>query len=207
MIFETIVVGQLQVNCYILGCEKTGEGMVIDPGADADRIITLFSKLGLRITRVINTHGHFDHVGGNRAVLAATGAEFLIHEADVAFLSKANVTAAAYGLQSENSPLPDRYLLDGMVIPFGEYELKIIHTPGHTPGGCCLYLEGLVITGDTLFADSVGRTDFPGGSMETLMESIHGKLLTLPDDTVVYPGHGPSTNIGRERTSNPYLRR
>lgn len=206
MIFETVIVGQLAVNCYILGCEKTGKGIVIDPGADADRIIPVLSKHGLKIVHVVNTHGHFDHVGGNRKILRVTGADLLLHEADVPLLSRAVATAAAFGLSAENSPHPDGHLLDGMTIPFGDYELKVLHTPGHTPGGCCLYREGMVITGDTLFADSVGRTDFPGGSLEALMKSIHDKLLTLPDDTVVYPGHGPTSTIGWERIRNPYLR-
>ncbi len=206
MIIETIVVGPLEVNCYVIGCEETGEGVVIDPGADTDRIVPVYSGHGLRIIHVLNTHGHFDHVGGNRKILETTGADLLIHEADVPFLSRAVATAAAYGLKSEDSPLPDRYLLDGMVIPVGNYELKVLHTPGHTPGGCCFNVNGIVITGDTLFEDSIGRTDFPGGSLEMLMKSIHGKLMNLPDDTVVYPGHGRATTIGRERLHNPYLR-
>jgi glyoxylase-like metal-dependent hydrolase (beta-lactamase superfamily II) len=205
MILETVIVGPLEVNCYILGCEKTGEAVVIDPGADADRIIPVFSRHGLKIIHVLNTHGHFDHVGGNRTILEATGADLLIHEADIPLLSRASESAAVYGLRTENSPLPDRYLVDGMIFPVGTYEIKVLHTPGHTPGGCCLHVDGIVITGDTLFADSVGRTDFPGGSTETLMKSIHDKLLKLPDETVVYPGHGPSTSIGREKRHNPYL--
>jgi hydroxyacylglutathione hydrolase len=205
MIFETIVVGPLAVNCYVLGCEKTLEGVVIDPGADADKIIALLSRSGLKIVHVINTHGHFDHVGGNRKILDETGADLLIHEADVPLLSRAVATAALYGLPGEDSPPPDIYLQDGMTIAFGTYQFKVLHTPGHTVGGCCLYLEGMVFTGDTLFADSVGRTDLPGGSLAALMESINGKLLTLADDIVAYPGHGPSTTIGRERKFNPYL--
>jgi hydroxyacylglutathione hydrolase len=205
MILETVVVGPLEVNCYILGCEKTGEGVVIDPGGNPDRIITVFSGHGLKIIHVLNTHGHFDHVGGNRTILEATGADLMIHEADVPLLSRAFESAAVYGLRTENSPLPAHYLVDGMVLPVGTYEIKILHTPGHTPGGCCLLADGIVITGDTLFADSVGRTDFPGGSTQTLMKSISEKLLNLPEDTVVYPGHGPSTTIGREKRHNPYL--
>jgi len=205
MIFETVVVGPLEVNCYLLGCEETREGVVIDPGADTDRIIPLLSRHGLKIVHVINTHGHFDHVGGNRKILETTGADLLLHEADVPLLPLAGATAAAYGLKAEDSPRPDGYLRDGMNIAFGNYELTVLHTPGHTPGGCCLYREGMVITGDTLFADSVGRTDLPGGSLAALVESIHSKLLTLPDDTVAYPGHGPATTIGRERLQNPYL--
>ncbi len=208
MTFETVVVGQLGVNCFILGCEETKEGIVVDPGADADRVLTAVKKSGLTIRYVINTHGHFDHVGGNRRVLEATGAKLLIHEADVHFLTRAAGSAAAYGLTSENSPRPDAYLEDGMVLTFGSRHLKVLHTPGHTPGGCSLYLEseGKVITGDTLFADGVGRTDFPGSSHEALIEGIRNKLFVLPERTVVYPGHGPSSTIGHEKLHNPYVR-
>ena len=208
MIFETVVVGQLGVNCFILGCEETKEGIVVDPGADADRVMAAVKKSGLTIKYVINTHGHFDHVGGNRRLLEATGAKLLIHEADVYFLSRAAEVAAAYGLTTENSPKPDGLLEDGMVVTFGSHQLKVLHTPGHTPGGCCLYLERerKVITGDTLFADGVGRTDFPGSSHESLIEGIRNKLFTLPEPTLVYPGHGPSSTIGHEKLNNPYVR-
>jgi len=207
MIFETVVVGPLEVNCFILGCEDTGEGVVIDPGADGERILAAVNRLGLKISHVINTHGHFDHVGGNRAVLAATGAQYLIHGGDVHFLARAADVAAMYNLVTENSPRPDRLLEDGMTVTFGTHSLKVLHTPGHTPGGCCLYLakEGIVITGDTLFADGVGRTDFPGSSHQALIESIRDQLLTLPDETRAYPGHGPATTIGHERLHNPYI--
>lgn len=207
MIFETIVVGALGVNCFILGCDETQEALVVDPGADAERILASVAKTGLRVKTVVNTHGHFDHVGGNRRVLEATGSELLIHESDAPYLQRAVVTAARYGVASEDSPAPSRFLVDGMTISFGKKSLQVLHTPGHTQGGCCLYLasEGMVITGDTLFADSVGRTDLPGGSHEQLMASITGKLLSLPDETRVFPGHGPSSTIGHERRHNPYL--
>jgi hydroxyacylglutathione hydrolase len=205
MIFETVVVGPLQVNCYIIGCEDTLKGVVIDPGDNADKIISVFSRHGLKIIHVLNTHGHFDHIGANRAILEATGADFMIHEADVPMLSMGDATAAQYGLRAVNSPSPDRCFADGATIPVGNLELKVLHTPGHTPGGCCFLVNGILISGDTLFADSVGRTDFPGGSSETLINSIRDKLLVLADDIVVYPGHGPATSIGRERAHNPYL--
>ena len=207
MLFETVVVGPLEVNCFILGCEESGEGVVIDPGADAERVLAAVARLGLKISYVINTHGHFDHVGGNRAVLAATGAQLLIHEGDIHYLPRAADAAAMYNLVTENSPRPDRALEDGMIITFGNHSLKVLHTPGHSPGGCCLYLaaEGIVITGDTLFADGVGRTDFPGCSHQALIESIRDQLMTLPDETRAYPGHGPSTTIGHERLHNPYI--
>ncbi len=207
MIFETVVVGPLEVNCFILGCEATMEGIIIDPGAEAEKILSAVKRSGLKIGRVINTHGHFDHVGGNRQVLAATGAELLIHSGDVHFLSRAADVATMYGLSTENSPPPDGLLEDGMTIRFGSYEMKVLHTPGHTPGGCCLYLESQdkLVTGDTLFAEGVGRTDFPGSSHEALIEGIRNKLMVLPDVTAAYPGHGPSTTIGHERRYNPYI--
>lgn len=207
MIFETIVVGPLEVNCFILGCETTREGIIVDPGSEPEKILAAVERLGLTVRQVVNTHGHFDHVGGNRRVLEATGGTLLIHGGDVPFLSRAADTAAMYGLSTENSPPPGRLLEDGMWITFGEYRMKVLHTPGHTPGGCCLYLEseGKVITGDTLFAEGVGRTDFPGSSHEALIAGIREKLLTLLDVTLVYPGHGPATTIGHERRHNPYL--
>jgi len=207
MIFETIVVGPLGVNCFILGCEETREGVVIDPGAEPEKIVRAITALGLRIVCVINTHGHFDHVGGNSKVLEKTGAPLLIHQGDAHFLTSVKEVAAMYGVTTEDSPRPDRFLEDGMLLPFGNYQMEVRHTPGHTPGGCCLYLaaQGMVITGDTLFADGVGRTDFPGSSHEALLEGIRTKLMPLPDATKAYPGHGPATTIGHERRHNPYI--
>ena len=152
MIFETLVVGPLGVNCFILGCEETKEGVVVDPGAEPEKVKAAITRLGLRITCVINTHGHFDHVGGNRKVLEETGAQFLIHQEDVQFLSRAADIAARYGVTTENSPPPDRLLEEGMILSFGNCQIEVLHTPGHTPGGCCLYLAGeeLVITAEDI---------------------------------------------------------
>ena len=207
MIFEILTVGPLAVNCFILGDPSTGDGVVVDPGDEAERILAAVQRLGLTIRDVINTHGHFDHVGGNRQVIAATGARLLIHRNDSPFLGRAVDTASIYGLSTENSPPPDEHLEDGRVIRVGGFPIQVLHTPGHTPGGCCLLLEGQgkIITGDTLFAEGVGRTDFPGSSHEDLIAGIRTKLMTLPDDTVVYPGHGPSTTIGHEKRYNPYI--
>ncbi|HEX8961328.1 MAG TPA: MBL fold metallo-hydrolase [Geobacteraceae bacterium] len=207
MIFEIVVVGALEVNCFILGCEASREGVIVDPGSEPEKILAVVERLGLSVRQVINTHGHFDHVGGNRRVLAATGGELLVHGAEAPFLSRAADVAAMYGLSTEDSPPPDRLLEDGMSITFGECGMRVLHTPGHTPGGCCLYMEseGKVITGDTLFAEGVGRTDFPGSSHDALIAGIRTKLLTLPEATVAYPGHGPSTTIGHEKRYNPYI--
>lgn len=207
MLIETIVVGPLGVNCLILGDKQSKEGVVVDPGADCEMILGAVARLGLKVKYIVNTHGHFDHVGCNRPVQEATGAELLIHEKDLALLQMASRSARKYGLSVEDSPAPTRYLTDGLRLDFGRRSIEVLHTPGHSEGGCCLLLrnEQLVITGDTLFADSVGRTDLPGGSHELLIASIREKLLPLPDATVAWPGHGPSTTIGAERRMNPYL--
>ena len=207
MIFESIAVGPLSVNCYIVACEQSREGIVVDPGGDVELIASLVQQHGLKIHTIINTHGHFDHLGGNSQALAAFGARLLIHQADAPMLSRSAEVARKYGLKGENSPEADAYLVDGMDIYFGTCRLKVLHTPGHTQGGCCLYFEEerKIITGDTLFADSIGRTDLPGGSHEQLLESIRTKLFTLPDDVIAYPGHGPHTTIGHEKSCNPYF--
>jgi hydroxyacylglutathione hydrolase len=207
MIFETVEVGPLGVNCFILGCEDTREGVVIDPGGDVGRIAEIVQRHGLKIRYIINTHGHFDHVGGNLQAVKAFGAPLLIHENDAVMLGRTAEVARMYGMQGENSPAPDSFLAEGMEIIFGTQRMKVLHTPGHTQGGCCLYLEAekKVITGDTLFADSIGRTDLPGGSHEQLLASIKTKLFTLPDEVTAYPGHGPKTTIGHEKHNNPYF--
>ena len=207
MIFESIAVGPLSVNCYIVACEQSRESIVVDPGGDVDQIISLVEKHKLKVHTIINTHGHFDHLGGNRQAVAAFGARLLIHQADAPMLSRSAEVARNYGLQGENSPGADAYLVDGMDVHFGNCHLKVLHTPGHTQGGCCLFFEDehKVITGDTLFADSIGRTDLPGGSHEQLLESIRTKLFVLPDDVIAYPGHGPQTTIGHEKRCNPYF--
>jgi len=207
MVFEVIVVGPLSVNCLVLGCNETREGVVVDPGGDVESIIRAVRRHDLAIRYIINTHGHFDHVGGNRQAVAAFGAPLLIHQADAPMLDRVVDVGRMYGIQCESSPPADGFLAEGMEIGFGEYRMKVLHTPGHTPGGCCLYLaqESKVITGDTLFADSIGRSDFPGGSHDQLLESIRSKLFTLPDDVAAYPGHGPETSIGHEKSHNPYF--
>jgi len=207
MTFDVVVVGPLGVNCFVLGCGATGQGVVVDPGGDVEQILASIRKRGLSVVSIINTHGHFDHVGGNRQLQAATGAELLIHPADEPMLARVAGVAGMYGLQAENSPAPDRLLEDGMLLSFGNRQLRVIHTPGHTPGGCCLYLESeqKLISGDTLFADGVGRTDLPGGSHAQLVNSIRSRLFTLPPQVQVWPGHGPATTIGHEQQHNPYL--
>jgi glyoxylase-like metal-dependent hydrolase (beta-lactamase superfamily II) len=200
-----MAVGPIMANCFIVGCEETKEAVVIDPGDDTDRILLALADLSLKVKYIINTHGHFDHVGGNRKMKAATGADILIHSLDAHMLGALSSTAAAWGLSTDDSPPPDRTVEDGDRIDFGTLALTVIHTPGHSPGGISLYTDGYVFVGDTLFAGSIGRTDFPGGDYGTLISSIRNKLLVLRDDVRVFTGHGPETTIGRERQFNPFL--
>ncbi len=205
MILIRLVVGPLQVNCFILADEKTKDAIVIDPGDDAEGILRIVREKGLRVRYIVNTHGHFDHVGANRAVKEATGAEILMHEADAPMLADAADQAIVFGVRVDNPPQPDRFVRDGDLITAGEVELKVLHTPGHSPGGISLLEKGMVFTGDALFAGSIGRTDFSNGDLMTLINAIRKKLLTLPDDTRVFSGHGPASTIGEERAENPFL--
>ncbi|MDA8139397.1 MAG: MBL fold metallo-hydrolase [Desulfobacteraceae bacterium] len=206
MIIRTMPVGPLQANCFIVGCPATQHAAVIDPGGDADKILLALAKDKLTLKVIINTHGHFDHVSGNKALKKASGAELMIHPLDAPMLSQLARGAAMWGLRSEDSPDADRLLNDGDTVQVGQLQFKVLHTPGHTPGGISLYSGKAVFVGDTLFAGSIGRTDFAGGDFNTLINSIHTKLFTLPDDTAVYTGHMEATTIGREKRYNPFCR-
>lgn len=205
MIIKSLAVGPIMANCFILGCEQTLEAAVIDPGDEADRILRALAEYNLTAKLIINTHGHFDHVGANKRLNAVTGAPILIHPLDAPMLAQLADSAAAWGMQADNSPPPDRELQDGDDVTFGKIRLTVVHTPGHTPGGISLYTAREVFVGDTLFAGSIGRTDFPGGSFATLKESIQQKLFVLSDDLKVYPGHNQTTTIGVEKRSNPFV--
>lgn len=205
MIIKELAVGPIMANCFILGCEETKEAAVIDPGDETDRILNTLSEYSLIAKTIINTHGHFDHVGGNRKLKEATGADILIHPLDAPMLNTLAASAAAWGLSAEDSPEPDRTLEENDTVDVGTMTLKVIHTPGHTQGGISLYTEGVLFVGDTLFAGSIGRTDFPGGDYDTLIDSIQRKLFPLGDDVRVFSGHGPETTIGREKRSNPFV--
>ncbi len=206
MILDTLPTGPLEVNCYIVGCEKTGKAAVIDPGGDVPKILECLQHHQLDAVMIINTHGHFDHIGGNRQLLEATGGELLIHQDDRQLMDLALEHAAAYGLQTEASPPPTRELVGDEKLSVGELSLQVIHTPGHSPGGICLYVDDCLLVGDTLFAGSIGRTDLPGGDHQLLIAGIKEKLLPLPETTRVCPGHGPMTTIGEEKQHNPFLR-
>lgn len=206
MIIKELVVGPIGANCIILGCEKTLKAAVIDPGDEGDRILAELAKEKLTLECIINTHGHFDHVGGNKRLKEVTGANILIHAEDAPMLEHLEEMAMAFGMRMENSPPADKTVADGDMISFGEISLKVIHTPGHSPGGISLQSDGFIIAGDTLFQGSIGRTDLPGGDYDTLISSIKTKLLTLDTKTKVYTGHGPATVIEFEKKHNPFLR-
>ncbi|WP_418792258.1 MBL fold metallo-hydrolase [Phosphitispora sp. TUW77] len=206
MILKGIPVGPLGANCYVVGCEKTKEAVVIDPGGDVARIRMLLAEQGLSLKYIIDTHGHIDHIAANDDLREATGAKILIHEADSGMLGDSKLNLASFMGFSTTFKPADKLLTDGDFIEFGELKLEVLHTPGHTPGGISLKAEGAVFTGDTLFNGSIGRTDFPGGDFDTLINSIINKLLALPDDTNIYPGHNSQSTVEAERKFNPFLR-
>lgn len=208
MVIQQITVGTMAVCCYIVSCPKTAKAAIIDPGGDEEHILAEVKKAGLDVQYIILTHGHPDHVCGNRRLKEATGATIVMHSADAAFFGKPEIQNYFSMLGLEPSPPVDRTVEDGDIIEIGEEKLQVLHTPGHTPGGICLLCGSDLITGDTLFVGGIGRTDFPGGSHQELMDSIKTKLLVLPDDTVVWPGHGYGgmrSTIGEERQTNPYF--
>jgi hydroxyacylglutathione hydrolase len=205
VIIKSLSVGPIMANCYIVGCEKTKIAAVIDPGDEAGRILMALAESRLTLKYILNTHGHFDHVGANKGIKDATGADILIHPDDAHMLAHLSDTAMAMGMSIENSPPPDHTIRDGDTIAFGDIEFTVIHTPGHSPGGVSFYTNGVLFAGDTLFAGSVGRTDFPGGDFKQLKDSIQKKLFILADDVVVYPGHMGKTTIGMEKRYNPFV--
>lgn len=205
MIIEKLAVGPFDTNCYIVGSESTKEGMIIDPGDKAKEILKKVEDLRLDIKLIALTHGHLDHIGALKKVKEATGVEVAVHADDAKSVGRKQPLTIMLGIFYPIPPSPDRVLKDGDSIEVGDLHFAVLHTPGHTPGGICLLGEGVVFSGDTLFNCGVGRTDLPGGNYDKLMGSIQTKLMTLPDDTIVYPGHGPDTTIGAERKGNPYL--
>lgn len=212
MIIESFPVGMLQCNCTILGCEKTREAIVVDPGGDVERIQARLEAHGLRVVKIIHTHAHFDHVHGTRQLQGATGAETLLHPGDTYLIDGYREQPRMVGFHFDTGPPPriDGGLEGGETLSFGEAGTLVLHTPGHTPGSCCFSLETgdgqLLLSGDTLFRGSVGRTDFPGGDSDQLQGSIRDHILGLDQRTRVIPGHGIETTIAYERAHNPFLR-
>jgi glyoxylase-like metal-dependent hydrolase (beta-lactamase superfamily II) len=200
-----LVVGPIQSNCYILGCERTRQAAVIDPGGDVDKILMALAKDHLSCVYIINTHGHFDHAAENKRLKEVTGAQLVIHRADAPMIIHQARSSGMWGMQVDNSPPPDRDVEEGEEIAFGDISLKVLHTPGHSEGGISLVTDKMAFVGDTLFAGSIGRTDFPGGDYEGLLRNVREKIFSLGDEVVIYPGHGPKTTVGRERRTNPFF--
>lgn len=207
MIVETLAVGPLGCNCVILGCPETRRAVVVDPGGDADRIAVLLERHGLTPVACLHTHAHFDHVMGTPDLKARFGPEILLHEADLPLYENLAMQGAAFGFQLPPAPKIDRFVKDGEQLSVGKEQAEVIHTPGHSPGSICLHVgsEKLLLTGDTLFAGGIGRTDLWGGSSAALMRSIRERLLPLDPATRVIPGHGPETTLGMEAATNPFL--
>ena len=205
-IIKRLVVGYLSANCYIVGLESDGQGMVIDPGGNPDIIIKALSESGLEITTIVLTHGHSDHIAALRDVQEKTGAQVAIHNEDADFLEGRGSYSSQFGIEYRTPHPPDHLLRDGDIVRAGSMMFKVIHTPGHTPGSICLYTGDKLFTGDTSFHRGIGTTLMPGSSRTQLLESIQYRIMTLPDETRLYPGHGRETTVGVERRDNPYAR-
>jgi glyoxylase-like metal-dependent hydrolase (beta-lactamase superfamily II) len=205
MEIETIVVGALETNCYLVYDSNTREAAVIDPGAEPKKITHAVAELDLKPVMLINTHGHVDHIGANKQIKDTYSIPLLIHSGDKKILSNALQSAFAFMLGAKKSPAPDKFIEDGDVLNIGDSQLNVSHTPGHSPGGIILISDTFIVSGDTLFNQGVGRADLPGGDWDQLMISIKSKIITLDENLMVFPGHGPPTTVGREKNSNPHI--
>ena len=209
MIIKQMPVGQMAVFCHIVGCEETMACVLIDPAGSEEQVLRVLSRKKLETRYIINTHGHPDHTCGNQLIQEKTGAKIVMHEADARLFDTPAARVMARQMGFRPSPPVDWQIRGGDLISFGRETLRVIHTPGHTPGGICLYGRGNLFTGDTLFVGAAGRTDLPGGSLEILLQSFREKIMTLPDDTVIRPGHDygdqPTSTVGREKKTNPYF--
>ncbi|HXQ25628.1 MAG TPA: MBL fold metallo-hydrolase [Candidatus Acidoferrales bacterium] len=217
LIHEVLPVGMLQCNCSILGDPTTGEAIVVDPGDEVERILEILHRHKLKVLAIVSTHTHIDHVGGLAALHRATGAPVLIHEDDLGLYKTLDMQAQWLGVPTPETVKIRDFVKEGDTLRWGGFAARVLHTPGHTQGSISLIVEpgaphivqpaaALLLAGDTLFQGSIGRTDLPGGSFPQIMRSIHEKLMALPDEMVVYPGHGELTTIGEEREHNPFLR-
>lgn len=204
MLLERMEVGLFATNCYLVACPETKEAVIIDPGAEGDRILQRVQDLKLKVRYVLNTHAHIDHIGANEQLRKALRVPLLAHEADLPRYHSPQTGLALFMGKVEVAP-PDRFLREGDNLQVGTLQIRVLETPGHSPGGIILEINGALFVGDTLFAGSIGRTDFQGGSFPQLIQSIKDKILSYPDDTKVYPGHGPPTTVGDERRYNPFL--
>jgi len=203
---EPLIVGPLFSNCYIVWDDEVKEGVVIDPGDDADVILKRVKELGISVSYILATHGHFDHVGAVRSLKMELKVDFLAHKGDFFFIEDCKNSARRWGIDIEQPPKPDRFIEDGDKVKIGRFELEVLHTPGHSPGGVSFLYDRMLFCGDTLFQGNIGRTDFRKGSFKDLSKSIKTRLYILPDDTVVYTGHGPVTCIGDEKRHNAFVR-
>ncbi|HDZ24947.1 hypothetical protein LCGC14_1063230 [marine sediment metagenome] len=205
MKYEVIVVGSLETNCYVVYCQDSLECAVVDPGAEADRIFQLIARKSLKPALILNTHGHIDHIGANKDIKEKFSIPLYIHSADSPMLGNVKQSEMAAFLGVIDSPSPDHLLNDGDKIKIGKSFLRVIHTPGHSPGSVSFLGDGFLLSGDTLFLGGVGRTDLPGGSWKDMESSIKNKILTMPDEMIVLPGHGPFTTVGQEKRANPFI--
>jgi glyoxylase-like metal-dependent hydrolase (beta-lactamase superfamily II) len=201
MNIDNIVVGALQVNCYIAYDEDSLDAIVVDPGDEAEKIIGFLEYRKLKVSAIVCTHAHFDHIGAIGRLKEKTAAPVILHKEDLDIYKRADKQGVLWGFHIEQQPEPDTYVLEGDEIAVGKSRLKVLHTPGHSPGGICLYGEGVIFTGDTIFAGSVGRTDFPGGSLTELKRSF-ARIISLPPETRIFSGHGPMTTVKDEKEDN-----
>jgi glyoxylase-like metal-dependent hydrolase (beta-lactamase superfamily II) len=205
MKYKEVVVGALETNCYLVYCEETFQCAVVDPGAEPERIFLEIAEAELKPVVIINTHGHVDHIGANRDMKDHFGVPLYIHAADSPMLGKIQQLELSLFLGAKDSPPADHLISDGEEIKIGNSVLRVLHTPGHSPGSVSLLGDGFLLSGDTLFFEGVGRTDLPGGSQKQLEQSLREKVMTLPDETVILPGHGPLTSVGQERVNNTFI--
>jgi len=205
MDYETIIVGPLETNCYLVSCPETMECAIIDPGAEPEAIFRLIAEKSLKPKVILNTHGHIDHIGANKDIKEKFDIPLYIHSEDSSMLKSVLQSEMGIFLGAKESPPADHFFEDGEEIDIGKSSLKVIHTPGHSPGSVSFLGDGFLLSGDTLFYGGVGRTDLPGGSWQELVDSIKNKILTMPEEMIVLPGHGPHTSVGQEKRSNPFI--